>query len=59
MTPLATIGLGVAITHDPFDARMAFGAAVALAGVLIIAMRPNQIMLLIYALRGATTRSPK
>ena len=52
MTPLATIGLGVVITHDPFDARMAFGAAVALAGVLIIAMRPNQIMLLLLNLRG-------
>ncbi|WP_312163005.1 DMT family transporter [Phenylobacterium sp.] len=52
MTPLATIGLGVAITHDPFDARMAFGAAVALAGVLIIAMRPNQVMLLLLNLRG-------
>lgn len=52
MTPLATIGLGVAITHDPFDARMALGAAVALAGVLIIAMRPNQIMLLLLNLRG-------
>lgn len=52
MTPLATIGLGVAITNDPFDARMAFGAAVALAGVLIIAMRPNQIMLLLLNLRG-------
>lgn len=51
MTPLATIGLGVVITHDPFDARMAFGAAVALAGVLIIAMRPNQVMLLLMALR--------
>ncbi|MGH6997146.1 MAG: DMT family transporter [Phenylobacterium sp.] len=52
MTPLATIGLGVVITHDPFDARMAFGAAVALAGVLIIAMRPNQVMLLLLNLRG-------
>lgn len=52
MTPLVTIGLGVAITNDPFDARMAFGAAVALAGVLIIAMRPNQIMLLLLNLRG-------
>jgi O-acetylserine/cysteine efflux transporter len=52
MTPLATIGLGVAITHDPFDARMAFGAAVAIAGVLIIALRPNQIMLLLLALRN-------
>lgn len=59
MTPLATIALGVMITHDPFDARMAFGAAVALAGVLIIAMRPNQIMLLVYALRDRTSRSPK
>lgn len=59
MTPLATIGLGVIITHDPFDARMAFGAAVALAGVLIIAMRPNQIMLFVYALRSRTSRSPK
>ena len=52
MTPLATIGLGVVITKDPFDARMAVGAAVALAGVLIIAMRPNQIMLLLLNLRG-------
>lgn len=52
MTPLATIGLGVAITNDPFDARMALGAAVALAGVLIIAMRPNQIMLLLLNLRN-------
>lgn len=52
MTPLATIGLGVLITHDPFDARMAFGAAVAIAGVLIIALRPNQAMLLLLALRN-------
>lgn len=52
MTPLATIGLGVVITDDPFDARMAVGAAVALAGVLIIAMRPNQIMLLLLNLRN-------
>ena len=52
MTPLATIGLGVLITHDPFDARMAFGSAVAIAGVLIIALRPNQAMLLLLALRN-------
>jgi drug/metabolite transporter (DMT)-like permease len=52
MTPLATIGLGVVITDDPFDARMAVGAAVALAGVLIIAMRPNQIMLVLLNLRN-------
>jgi O-acetylserine/cysteine efflux transporter len=52
MTPLATIALGVLITHDHFDARMAFGTAIALAGVLIIALRPNQFMLVLYALRN-------
>lgn len=52
MTPLATIGLGVLITHDHFDVRMAIGAALALAGVLIIAMRPNQLMTLLIALRN-------
>jgi O-acetylserine/cysteine efflux transporter len=52
MTPLATIALGVMITHDHFDARMAFGTAIALAGVLIIALRPNQFMLFLYALRN-------
>lgn len=36
--PLANIGLGVLITHDRFDARMALGSAAALAGVLIIAL---------------------
>ncbi|MGL3822791.1 DMT family transporter [Sphingopyxis sp. R3-92] len=39
MTPLATIGLGVLITHDAFDARMGIGAALALGGVLIVALR--------------------
>lgn len=52
MTPLATIGLGVLITHDPFDLRMAFGAAVAIAGVLVVALRPNQLMLMLAALRN-------
>lgn len=52
LTPLATIGLGVIFTNDPFGPRMAVGAAVALAGVLIIAMRPNQIVLLLLNLRG-------
>lgn len=54
MTPLATIALGVMITNDHFDARMALGSAVALAGVLIIALRPNQVMLLFYRLRNRT-----
>ncbi|MBL8652449.1 MAG: DMT family transporter [Sphingopyxis sp.] len=39
MTPLATIGLGVLITHDHFDLRMALGGALAMLGVLIVALR--------------------
>lgn len=41
MGPLFTIALGIWITGDYFDGRMAFGAAMALAGVFIIAVRPN------------------
>ena len=41
MTPLATIAMGVAITHDPFGLRMIVGSLVALSGVLIIAMRKS------------------
>ena len=51
MTPLATIALGVLLMHDPFDLRMAAGTAVALAGVLIIALRRNQVAPLLLALR--------
>ena len=39
MTPLGTIALGVVITHDPFDTRMAVGAALALMGGLSVAIR--------------------
>ena len=39
MTPLITIALGIAITGDKFDARMALGSAVALLGVLLVAIR--------------------
>lgn len=39
ITPLATIAFGVLITHDDFDLRMAVGAALALGGVLIVALR--------------------
>ena len=39
MTPLITIALGIAITGDKFDARMALGSAVALSGVLLVAIR--------------------
>jgi O-acetylserine/cysteine efflux transporter len=52
MMPLATIGLGVLITRDPFDARMAAGTAIALLGVLIIALRRNHVMPLILLLRS-------
>lgn len=39
LTPLMTIGLGVWITGDHIDAKMIVGSAVALTGVLIIALR--------------------
>jgi drug/metabolite transporter (DMT)-like permease len=52
MTPLATIALGVALLHDPFGPRMAIGSAVALLGVLIIALRPNQVAPLLLAIRN-------
>ncbi len=52
MTPLATIALGVAIFADPFGPRMALGTTVALAGVLIIALRPNHVMPLLLAVRN-------
>ena len=52
MTPLATIALGVAIFADPFGPRMAAGTAVALAGVLIIALRPNRVAPLLLAIRN-------
>ncbi len=44
LTPLATIALGVMITGDHFDLRIGIGTAVALAGVLIIALRANRAM---------------
>ena len=47
MTPLMTIGLGVLITHDHFDIKMGIGAALALVGVLVIALRKNQVMSLL------------
>jgi O-acetylserine/cysteine efflux transporter len=52
MTPLATIGLGVLITHDHFDARMGLGAALALMGVLIVALRRNHVMPLLLLVRN-------
>jgi O-acetylserine/cysteine efflux transporter len=39
ITPLATIGLGVAITGDRLDGQMIAGSTIALLGVLIVAVR--------------------
>lgn len=53
MTPLATIGLGVLLTHDAFGLRMAVGTVVALAGVLIIALRRNHVLAPLALMRRA------
>ena len=52
MTPLATIAMGVLITNDHFDLRMALGSALALLGVLIIALRRNSVTPLLLLLRN-------
>lgn len=39
MTPLFTIAFGVALTGDRLDAQMVAGALLALAGVLVVALR--------------------
>ena len=39
MTPLGTIALGVALTGDRLDGRMVAGSALALAGVVVVALR--------------------
>jgi drug/metabolite transporter (DMT)-like permease len=44
MSPLMSIGFGIAVTGDPFDGRMLFGTALTLAGVLIVALRPNMTL---------------
>ena len=52
MTPLGTIALGVMLLNDPFGPRLAIGSAIALTGVLIIALRGNQVMPMLLALRN-------
>lgn len=44
MTPVFTIGLGIALLGERLDVRMIAGALITLAGVLIIALRPNRVM---------------
>ena len=55
LTPLGTIILGVLVTHDRFDARLAIGAFVALIGVLIIALRRAHVMLPLMLIRSRTS----
>lgn len=52
VTPLATITLGVLVMDDPFGPRLVLGGALALAGVLIIALRGSQVMAMLLALRN-------
>jgi len=44
MNPLMTVGLGILVTGDQFDLRMALGTGIALCGVLIITLRRNHVM---------------
>jgi O-acetylserine/cysteine efflux transporter len=52
MNPLLTVALGILVTGDRFDARMAVGTGLALCGVLIIVLQRNHIMALISVLWG-------
>ena len=53
MAPLFTIALGIAVTGDDFGLRMAVGSALALTGVLIIAVRRNAAMPRAIAIQNA------
>ena len=52
VTPLATIALGVLILHDPVGPRLLIGSGLAVAGVLIIALRSNQVLSMLLAWRN-------
>jgi drug/metabolite transporter (DMT)-like permease len=43
INPLMTVVLGILITNDPFGVRIAVGSAVALFGVLLITISPEQV----------------
>jgi drug/metabolite transporter (DMT)-like permease len=43
INPLMTVTLGILVTDDPFDVRMAAGTAIALIGVLFITVGRQQI----------------
>jgi drug/metabolite transporter (DMT)-like permease len=44
LCPIMAIGLGVIATGDQMDARMVVGAGAALTGVLIIVLKPPQLV---------------
>lgn len=44
LNPLLTVILGIVVTGDEFDGRMALGTGIALCGVLIITLRRNHVM---------------
>lgn len=52
MNPLLTVALGIIVTGDEFDGRMALGTGVALGGILMITLRRNHIMPLAALVRG-------
>jgi drug/metabolite transporter (DMT)-like permease len=47
INPLMTVTLGILVTDDPFDVRMAAGTAIALIGVLFITVGRQQIAYLL------------
>jgi drug/metabolite transporter (DMT)-like permease len=40
LNPLVAVALGSAFLREPFDARMAWGMVVILAGVAVVQLRP-------------------
>src|SRR5918993_550641 len=44
MSPIMTVGLGIVVTGDRFDVRMALGTGIALCGVMVITMKGNPLM---------------
>ena len=56
--PLMAVGLGVLVTGDHFDARMLFGTAIALAGVLLILLKPRKAAHLLSTVRTSMTHRP-
>ena len=54
LNPLMTVGLGIAITRDPFDLRMGVGTALALFGVLLVTINGEPLARLRTRIRVGT-----